>query len=63
MTACVHHFILPSHGLNVVGVCKFCGHEKAHSNEVVTPAEAVRKYRGKAPHIPAKRSHDWVAPK
>lgn len=30
--ACAHHYVLPSTGAEIIGVCKKCGHEKVHLN-------------------------------
>ena len=32
VTECVHHYVLPSLGQIVLGVCRKCGHEKLHLN-------------------------------
>lgn len=29
---CKHHYVLPSVGLVIDGVCKHCGHTKLHNN-------------------------------
>ena len=34
MTDHAHHYVLPSEGLIIVGVCTRCGHKKEHVNTI-----------------------------
>jgi hypothetical protein len=66
--SCVHHYVMPTVGLTVTGVCKFCGAAREFSN-IPVEAETLHEQkvraarrRGKAPQIPARRDHPWVMP-